>query len=107
MSPIVAVAREGSDIVIVGLDSFETCGTNITCEKTSEHTYQCHTTTLMIGDLGRHVHQISTGKIPPIIFSYPGIDHRDFRCFGRISQLDYSGPDTFVYPFVGIIKIQV
>lgn len=107
VSPITTMAKEGADIVITGVSSFDTCGTNITCEKTSDHIYQCHTTGTMIGDLGGHVYQMSTGKTSSIISSYGGIDHRDSKYLDRISQLDYIGPDTFVYPFVGIIKIQV
>jgi hypothetical protein len=107
MSPIVAIASKGSDIVITGSSSFDTCSTNVTCEQTSDTSYQCHSTSIMMTGLGGQVHKISVGKTPPGVLPYARYREMDRVSCPRGMQSSYIGPDTFVYPFVRITKIQV
>jgi hypothetical protein len=107
MSPIVVVASEGSDIIITGSSSFDTCSTLIVCEKTSDTSYQCHTTSATMASLGGQVHQISVGKTSPIILAYARYREEDSTRQSREVQINHIERDTFIYPFVGITKIQV
>lgn len=107
MSPVVAVAREGSDIIVMAASAWDSCTTGVVCEQTSDMSYQCHSTSATMASLGGSIHQISVGKTAPMVLPYARYREMDRVRQPRAIQISYIGPDTFVYPFVRITKIQV
>jgi hypothetical protein len=107
MSPIVAIASKGSDIIVMTASIWDSCTTSVVCEQTSDTSYQCHSTSMMMTGLSGQVHQISVGKTAPGVLPYARYREMDRVSCPRGMQSSYIGPDTFVYPFVRITKIQV
>lgn len=106
-SPTFAVTNETKEITILSSGFSDTCTWNIACEKLDETRYVCHASGEAISNLGNSIHHIPVGKYKSDILIGTG-GTMTFSC-DQIPEkrISYTEPDTFVYPFVRIIKIQV
>ncbi len=106
-SPTFAVANETKEITILSGGFSDTCTWNIQCEKLDETRYVCRASGEVISNLGNSIHHIPVGKYNSDALI--GTSGNIVSSCGQIleKRISYIEPDTFVYPFVRITKIQV
>lgn len=107
-NPIFAIGTENQNTIILGTYFTDTCNWNIQCESTPDGQYVCHSTTEGISSQGWFLHPIPTGKQSADLSDY--IRNNLFYClevYIQEKKITYVWPDTYIYPFVGILKIQV
>jgi hypothetical protein len=106
-SPIFALSNNTENLIVLSSNISDTCTSNIQCEVLADGQYFCHSGTENISSQWWSIHHIPTSKSGDTIIS----NNSQFSIPPRENLVQkiatYIGPDTYIYPFVGIIKIQV
>lgn len=106
--PIFAIWEENQNTIILSTNFSDTCNWNIQCEPTPDWQYVCSSSTESLSGQGWSIHHIPVGKygtdiIATRITIFQYIPERVIQ----EKKITYVWPDTYIYPFVGILKIQV
>lgn len=106
-SPIFALSNNTENLIVLSSNISDTCTSNIQCEVLADGQYFCHSGTENISSQWWSIHHIPTSKSGDTIIS----NNSQFSIPPRENLVKkiatYIGPDAYIYPFVGIIKIQV
>lgn len=107
-SPIFASGAENHGTIILGTNFSDTCNWNIQCETSPDGQYICISGTETLSEQWWSVHHIPVGKygtdiIVPCITFFQYIPENIIQK----KKITYIEPDIYIYPFVGIIKMQV
>ena len=106
-SPSFAITSESWEITVLSSGVSDTCTWNIACEKLDETRYVCRASGETISNLGNSIHHIPVGKYKSDILIGTGGTMSSSCDQIPEKRISYIEPDTYVYPFVRIIKIQV
>ncbi|MBX9809615.1 hypothetical protein K2X92_04475 [Candidatus Gracilibacteria bacterium] len=105
-NPLFAISGENK-IVVSNININDVCGKNIQCYEIGENQYKCEQTSAGINNLQGHFSNIQVGNNDQIVY-------HDIRSGFTVQQSNslatnklYRNPEGDIYPFVGIIKIQV
>lgn len=106
-SPIFTFGLQNQNTIILSTNFSETCNWNIQCESSPDGQYICHSTTESITSQWWSIRHVPTGKQCADLSIY--IRNNQFYSLEYINtkNITYIWPDRYIYPFVGIIKIQV
>lgn len=107
-SPIFASGVENQNTIILGTNFSDTCNWNIQCETSPDGQCICSSGTETLSAQWWSVHHIPVGKYgTDINVSCITFFQRTTDGIVQEKKITYIEPDTYIYPFVGIIKIQV
>lgn len=108
MSPSIAIGAWQDDIIVMSGRVGDSCTVNIECRDVGESRIVCRSTGETIVPAGCTVRSIAWLLVPSIWWSW-WVNWISWDAYieSKAIGLLYEEPDTFVYPFVRIIKIQV
>lgn len=106
-SPIFALTNNTEDIIVLSSNFSDTCTSNIQCEVLADGQYFCHSGTENISSQWWSIHHIPTSKSGDTSISNNSHFAIPPRRYVIQKIATYTGPDIYIYPFVGITKIQV
>lgn len=107
MSPLFALHAESQNTIILSSNFGDTCTSNIQCEVLIDGQYFCHSSNESISNQWGSIHHIPAGKSMDHSISYYWTSIIESSDSIREKRNTYIEPDPYIYPFVGIIKIQV
>lgn len=101
-------ANSESDFVITSSNTIaDNCSKNIQCYQVADNQYNCTETESAIGGTQAHISSIQIGKSDTIISKYCDNQASIYSAYQVLRWLLYESPEWDIYPYVGIIKIQV
>ncbi len=106
LNPLFANAE--SDFIITTSNNIsDNCSKNIQCYQVSDNQYSCTETESAIVWVQSHISSIQIGKTDTVISKYSDNQSVVSPNYAILNSLLYQDPELKIYPFVGIIKIQV
>jgi hypothetical protein len=106
LNPIFATSIENINTVS-GIMMSDFCGTNIQCYEINENEYACEQNDAWITNTQSHTSSTQTGKHDSNTHYLTEFNNKNQLKSLTIKHYLYKNPDIDIYPFVGIIKIQV